>query len=340
MPPIVPPGRLVAAPLLLVLAACGGPPPDPGAADVPLFDHHVHLLSPALVADWKSLGVPFSRPDSVYTSVAGLLATPRFEGALVISMAYLYGSSGFRQGLPLDDAAEYRGVRGENDHVAAEIRRAPDRLIGFCAVNPRRPYAARELARCRDSLGLRGVKLHLGNADVDPRDSTHVAAVAAVAAWAATSGLPLVLHLDPQRPDLDLAHLEPLLRAVIDPHPRLDVVVAHLGGSGGYGDWTRQVAQAVARRIPGRQGRLLLDLSAVVLERQSEGVPPTTPEEADRLAADLRRFGLGHVVFGTDYPVFDPPGYEATLRERLTLTPQELDSILGNRPFGRPAGAR
>jgi predicted TIM-barrel fold metal-dependent hydrolase len=318
--------------VLSAIGACSAPPPEAAApADGPIFDHHVHLLSPALVGDWKSLGVPFSRPDSVYTSMAGLLATPRFAGAYVLSMAYLYSSAAFRQGLPLDAAQEYAAVRGENDHVAAEVRRAPDRLTGFCGVNPRRPYADRELARCRDSLGLRGVKVHLANADVDPRDPEHVEAVAAVAGWAESGGQVLLIHLDPMRPDLDIEDMEPLLRRVIDSHPRLPIVVAHLGGSGGYGEWSQQMARAVARRIAGRQGRLVLEVSGLVLERESEGVPPTTPEEAAALSADLRRIGLGNVVFGSDYPVFDPVAYQAALRERLTLTPVELDSIFANR---------
>jgi predicted TIM-barrel fold metal-dependent hydrolase len=91
------------------------------------------------------------------------------------------------------------------------------------------------------------------------------------------------------------------------------------------------MSQAVARRIPGRQARLVLEVSGLVLERESEGVPPTTPEEAAALTADLRRIGLGNVVFGSDYPVFDPFAYRTTLRERLTLTPVELDSIFANR---------
>lgn len=305
------------------------PAVDAGA----VFDHHVHLLSPTLVRDWKALGVPFSRPDSVYTSTAGLLAQPGLDGAWVLSMGYLYSWTIFREGLELDAAAEYRGVRRENDYLAAEIRRAPDRLVGFCGVNPLRPYADAELLRCRDSLGLRGVKLHLANTGLDPRAPDQVARAAAIAAWAEAGGQPLLLHFDPMRSGLEVADLEPLLEGVIDAHPRLDLVIAHLGGSGGYGQWTRAVAPAIARRISGRPGRLVLDLSATILERESEGVPASTPAEAAALAADLRRFGLGNVVFGSDYPVFDPIAYRAILRTRLPLTPIELDSIFANRPF-------
>ncbi len=322
--------------LVAALAACSDrtarraePPAGPAG---PVVDHHVHLLSPRLVEDWKSLGVPFSHPDSVYTSLAGLLSDPALEGAMVASMGYLYGSASFRQQLALGPEEELAGVRREHDHLASEVRRAPGRVRGFCAVNPRRPYALGELTRCRDSLGLRGVKLHLGSADVDPRDTAHVAAVAAVAAWAETSHLPLLLHLDPERPELDLIHLEPLVSRVIDAHPALEVIVAHLGGSGGYGEWTRQVFRRLTR-IPaaGRAAPVWFELSAVVLDRPSEGVPPTTAAEAAQLARDLEAAGLDRILFGTDYPLFTPAAYAETLRSRVPLGPGGWERVFANR---------
>lgn len=316
---------------LLAAAGCGGAPAgEPAGPAGPLFDHHVHLLSPRLVEDWKALGVPFSRPDSVYTSIAPVLAQG-VEGAFVLSMGYLYSSARFRQEHQLDADQEYGGVRRENDHVAAQVGRAPERLVGFCGVNPRRPYALAELGRCRDSLRLGGVKLHLASSDVDPTDSAHVAAVAAVARWTEAAGLPLLLHLDPRRPDLDPGHLEPLLAAVIDRHPALRVIIAHLGGSGGYDDRTRAVFRMLARRTAGRPGGVWFELSAVVLARASEGVPPTTADEAARLAADLEEAGLDRILMGSDYPVFSADTYAVSLRERVALGADAWARILGNR---------
>jgi uncharacterized protein len=330
----MPDSRTAAALLsvLLALGACGrAPAPAAGEPDA-LFDHHAHLLSPALVRDWKALGVPFSRPDSAYTSATALLAEPRLTGAFLLSMGYLYSSAAFRQGLALSEAAEYAGVRAENDHVAAEAARAPGRLTGFCGVNPRRPHAMRELARCRDSLRLGGVKVHLAASDVDPRDSAHVAAVAAVAAWADSSRLPVMLHFDPQRPDLDPADLDLLVTRVIRAHPSLRLYVAHLGGSGGYGERTRQVFQRLVRAARDRAEPLRFDISAVVLDRSSEGVPPTTADEAARLAADLREAGGAQVVFGSDWPVFTPGGYAATLVRRLPEAGEALARLFEARP--------
>jgi predicted TIM-barrel fold metal-dependent hydrolase len=125
--------------------------------------------------------------------------------------------------------------------------------------------------------------------------------------------------------------------AVLEPNPALVAVVAHLGGSGGYGEWTRTVLGTLGRwlaRHPDR--RVYFDLSAVVLEAESEGIPPTTTAEAAALTGDLRRVGLERMVFGSDYPVFDPARYALLLRRHLALTPAELDQLFGNRVPGLP----
>jgi len=50
-----------------------GNPPPPALHGPGIVDHHVHVLGPDVLRDWKSLGVPFSRPDPVYLSPAALL---------------------------------------------------------------------------------------------------------------------------------------------------------------------------------------------------------------------------------------------------------------------------
>ena len=57
-----------------------------------------------------------------------------------------------RAALP-DDAA----VRAENDFVAEEVAKFPDRLMGFCGVNPLYPGATEELDRCLDLDGMVGI---------------------------------------------------------------------------------------------------------------------------------------------------------------------------------------
>lgn len=325
---------------LVALAACAGL--DHGGKPA-LVDHHVHVLSPQLVSEWKSIGVPFSKPDEHYVDVQTLIESARLEGALLVPMAHFYGNAEFRDALGLDLAEEEARVRHENDYVSALARRTPG-CIALASVDLLRPYAERELDRARAELGTAGVKLHLRSAGFDPRDAEHVTALEGVVKRVAAADELLLLHLDVEREELESFEIEACLEAAFGEHPNVRVIVAHLGGSGGFGARTQLVlgacadwlAQEEARGNPRRE--FLLDVSAVPMLRESEGVPPTTPEELAALAVALRRIGLEHVCFGSDYPVFDPREQADALSRSLGLSLDELRLLFGNRAreFARP----
>lgn len=307
-----------------------------------LVDHHVHLIGPDLLRDWKSLGVPFSRADEVYLSAAGLLGPgaegpPAADAVALISMAHMYGRSGFRAEMDLPVEEERVRVARENDHVAREAARTPGKAVAFCSVAILRPYAEAELDRCHAELGARGVKIHLAASDVDLTDAAHLETLGRILARAEERGQTVLLHVDPQRRGLVAGDVAGFARTVLEPRRDLTLVVAHLGGSGGYGPWTRQVFTTLVawleeRRAAGDpRSRVYFDTSAVILEQESEGVPPTTAEEAAALGADLRRAGLGRIVLGSDYPVFDPRRTLELLGERAGLTEDELATIAANR---------
>jgi predicted TIM-barrel fold metal-dependent hydrolase len=322
--------------LLLAVSLLSGPR-GPGPLAI-AADHHVHILGPGLVRDWKSLGVAFSRPDAAYLSPAAVLDGVDAVGqALLVPMAHLYGNAELREGLRLSEADEYARVSAENDYVAAQAARWPGRAVALCAVDWRRPYAWEELDRCRQKLKSPGIKLHLASAGTDLRDAAQRAELGRIAGWADQHGLAMLLHLDPQRRGHVVADIDRFLAEVLGPHPRLEVTVAHLGGSGGYGTWTQSVFRAFIswldrERAAGRErSGVRVDVSAALLEKESEGVPPTTPEEARALGDDLRRLGLGRVLFASDYPVFAPRRLAELFAERTGLAPVELAQLLSNR---------
>jgi len=335
------------APLAVSLLA--QPALSPAAPPPIAADHHVHILGPGLLRDWKALGVPFSRPDAAYLSAAAVFEGERpVAQALLVPMAHFYGNAELRGGLSLSVEQEHAGVRAENDYVAAEARRWPGRAVALCSVDWRRPYAWQELRRCREELKSHGIKLHLASAGTDLKDAAQRAELSRIAAWAERHGLALLLHVDPQRRGLVVADVERFIAEVLDPHPRLEIVVAHLGGSGGYGAWTRSVLgaftawlqreAAAGRARPG----VFFDLSAALLEKESEGVPATTEAEAKALGEDLRRLGLARVLFGSDSPVFSPQRLAELLGERSGLAAAELARVLANRApvLARAAPAR
>jgi len=100
-------------------------------------DHHQHLSNPANIK--LSPGVdPITASDLV-----ALLDLAGIRRALVISVAYQFGNPNRP---PIDN--EYAMVKAENDWTSWQVARFPDRLRGFCGVNPLKDYAIAEVTRC------------------------------------------------------------------------------------------------------------------------------------------------------------------------------------------------
>ena len=74
-----------------------------------------------------------------------LLDEAGIRQAAVLSLAYMYGNPNRP---PVE--REYDAVKAENDWTSAQVAKFPDRLVAFCSVNPLRPYALEEMARCAD----------------------------------------------------------------------------------------------------------------------------------------------------------------------------------------------
>src|ERR1700761_206991 len=133
-----------------------------------IIDYHQHLYSPRAGAR-SSPGPKGIDADYLITQLneAGI------SRAVVLSVAYSFSNPNKP---PVPD--EYARVKEENDWTSAQVARYPNRLLGFCSVNPLRPYALQEIARCANDPHLRtGLKLHFGNSDVNLSNPDHLARV-------------------------------------------------------------------------------------------------------------------------------------------------------------------
>jgi len=122
------------------------------------------------------------------------LDSARIQRALVLSVAYWFGSElmpGVDRDLTLSD--EHARVRAENDWVASQAARYPDRLVSFCSVNPLKVYALEEIQRCGRHSVVRGLKLHLANSGVDLRKRADVEQLRRVFRTANEANLPIVV---------------------------------------------------------------------------------------------------------------------------------------------------
>ena len=308
-----------------------------------VFDHHVHVLSPRLVADWKSLGMEFSRPDESYTDASLILSQNEVGGAFLISMAHLYSTEDFRA-ICTTRELERRLVAAENDYVAVSVARHPSKLIGFFSLNFFREYAVDELERCKANPNLTGLKLHLPACSFDLENEGHWKRLSEVLSLAARENVPVLLHLTAGE-DVDLQKAAWFWESVIEPHPRLELYLAHLGSVGGFNNSSENILMSYHRRCAESPAfgnmRIYFDLSGAIIGENQE-IPRTTAERCHRLAELMLRIGVNRFLFASDYPVFSVAETRSELQQRLGLPADDMTELLSNRSrlFGAKALSR
>jgi predicted TIM-barrel fold metal-dependent hydrolase len=201
-------------------------------------------------------------------------------------------------------------------------------------VNPLKPYALDEIARCAADQRLKlGLKLHFGNSDVDLADAAHVARLREVFAAANHARMAIVVHMrstvSRQRPYGAFA-----ARAVIDQllpaAPDVPVQIAHLAGAGGYDDPLADEAlgvfvEAIAKKDP-RMARVWFDVSGIA------GLGDWKAK-AETIATRIRALGIERILYGSDGTADSHTPKEAwEAFAALPLTPAELQAIAGNVP--------
>ncbi len=172
-----------------------------------------------------------------------------------------------------------------NDEVAAWIGQHPGRFGGLAAVDLNRPMeAVRELRRCVDELGFKGLRVLPWLWQAPPTDRRYYPLYAACVEL----GVPFftqVGHAGPLRPS-EPGRPIPYIDQVALDFPELVIVGGHIGYP-----WTEEMV-AVARK----HEHVYIDTSAYTVRRY----PP-------ELVAYLKSGGgRRKVMFGTNYPMIPP----------------------------------
>lgn len=289
------------------------------------YDHHVHLMSPRMIKLFKDVGIPFSRPDAQYSVIETVVESVGAKRMNLLSMAYLYGHPEFGK---VED--EEGLVRAENDFVMAARARFPATIKAYCGVNPLKDYALSEVRRCGEQLRADGIKLHFNASQVYLTEPEHVKKVLPVFEYAARRKLPVMLHFDNSHRLFgarDAGLLRTEILAKIKP---MKLTIAHFGTSGGFGPRTVAVIDALIAELEKpdmKRHRVYFDISAVALDKDSDGVSKLNDEQFKELAVSIRKIGVKRVVFGTDYPLYSATDYIRILRERVGLTGGEIKVI-------------
>jgi predicted TIM-barrel fold metal-dependent hydrolase len=305
---------------VLLLAACAATRPAAGVQprSAPLVDYHQHLVDPAFAPIVKL-------PERDGAALLRELDAAGIERAVVLSVGYSFSDE--RKGLADPD----RLTREQNNWTAAQVAGHPARLTGFCSANPLRPAALQELERCLGLAGMVGIKLHFGNSGISLRDTAHLARMQEVFALAQRLGAPVLVHMRARGGNSFGAEDGQLfLDKLVPAAPRIDIVVAHLGGAGpGYpaqNDEVMAVFAAAAERKDPRLRNLYFDVATNIAE-------DTTPAEAALVARRIRQVGTDRILYGSD---LSPPGGSVAkgweiFRTKVPLTARELQHIASNR---------
>jgi predicted TIM-barrel fold metal-dependent hydrolase len=292
-----------------------------GALAQPLVDYHQHLFHPAVTGFAPETGTITGEELVAYLDAAGI------RRALVLSVAYQFGNPN----RPAVDG-EYAKVRAENDWTSKQVARFPDRLRGFCAINPLRYYALQELDRCsRDPQLHYGIKLHFGNSDVDLNNSEHVRLLRQVFREANRRRMAIVVHMRPsvtRDRSYGAKEARVFLRELLAAAPRVPVQIAHLSGAGGYDDPKIEEAlcvfvDAIAKH-DSRMAHVYFDISGIA------GIGHWK-EKGELIATRIRQLGFNRVLYGSDgaVPGNTPREYWAQFRQ-LPLSDAEFRAIEWN----------
>jgi len=295
-------------PALLAIAAL---------APAQIIDYHQHLYSPVAgpisVSGWSGVTADELIP---------LMDAAHIDRAIVLSTAYSLANP-HKPTVP----NEREAVRIDNDWTSAQVAKYPNRLIGFCSVNPIRPYAVEEIDRCAKDPNLRnGLKLHFGNSDVDVDNPDHLAQLKRVFRAANRNRMAILVHahanVNLRRP-YGAAQARVFLEQLLPEAQDIAVVLAHMAGAGGFDESTQRASGVYADAIAHHDAR--------VRNLYFDACISASAEEAPLLAQRIREIGVSRVFYGSDAPVKGNLPAEALDRwHKFPLTPEEFHAIETN----------
>ena len=288
------------------------------------IDVHTHLLS----ADLAEIGfdTPVGTPASDADDLVLRLDEANIERAVILSLAYIDGIPG-------------AAMRAENDWVSSEVAKFPERLIGFCGINPLQESGIEEVDRCLELPGMFGLKINVAGSRLDMGIDDHIGALSAVFDKARERDAPILIHLS--------SHLGRALFgkefenavSVIANHPAVRVVLAHCTARFDYDRDSRFEAwlEVLDANPPVlNPDNLFMDLS-FCLEFWKDA--PLSGKEL--MVGRFKKWGMERVFFGSDYldarfsmastygPAETPKKALDTL-VTFPFTQEEIDLILNN----------
>jgi len=267
------------------------------------IDCHVHVTPPDIIADWKKYAekepyfslISNSKVNKFATAddVAAVLEKDNFDKAVVFGFGF-------------NDMGLCRYV---NDYVIENVKKYPDKLIGFAVAPPGGRETAAEIERCYGA-GLKGVgELFPAGQGIDLLNEGKEISLAGVCK---ELNIPLLLHANenvghyyPGKTDVPLQDIE---KFVLN-NPDLKIILAHFGG-GIFIYETMKEINAGFRNV-----------------YYDTAVAPYLFDS--RIYNVVKALGIcGRLLFGSDFPILPPSRYFKSLNASA-LGDDDKELILG-----------
>ena len=205
-----------------------------------------------------------------------------WEGMKNVDKAIVFGMRAF-----------HCGIVSPNDYIADYVKLHPEKLIGFAAVDPMQDDVHEILGHAIDDLKLRGVKLGPIYQNIHPLDERMMP----VYEFCERRNLPILIHQGttfPQKAPLKYS-LPILLEDIAMKHPRLKMIIAHMGHP-----WIDETICLIRK-----QPNFYADISALHYR----------PWQFYNALIIAKEYGVLHkLLFGSDFPFTTPDATIESLR--------------------------
>ncbi len=244
-------------------------------------------------------------------------------------------------------------ARKANDYLAEEVRKRPDRFQGLAALPMQDPeLATKELERCVKELGLKGALVN-GFSQVNEADNAVYYDLPQYRPfWAAVERLDVPFYLHPRSPlprdarvyaghpwllgaawafgnETAVHALRMMGSGLFDEHPRLAIVLGHMGENLPFGLWRVDNCNAGAQKTDGNRAKK----KAADYFRTNFYVTTSGNFSTTALIATILELGADRIMFSADWP-FEEIEYAAVWFDSTDISEND------RRKIGRHNAAR